>query len=158
MKVWLVWSGEYSGADVIGVYSTKELADAAAAMTGRSSFTDKPDGYVSPEEGYDVDADAVMVRAGISRWRVDIGIDDGAITWICELSLGTGEPPSVTRPSVPQGYGDAIVIVRGVTPVVTPEHAGPTLIIYCDARGKEHAAKIAGDERAQYLGLHQRND
>jgi hypothetical protein len=95
-----------------------------------------------------------MVSAGVSRWRVDIEVESGAIKWIYELGIGTNEPTTVTRERLPESYGSAVVIVRGVTPIVEPERDGPTLIMHLNATGKDHAVKIAGDERAKYLALH----
>src|SRR5678816_1805003 len=64
MRVWLVWTGQYSDASVVGVYSSLELAQAAAKL-----YTDA-DGWIDVKDGYEIDSNAVQVRDGVSRWQL----------------------------------------------------------------------------------------
>ena len=128
MKVWLVWTGEYSSASVVGVYSTRDLAEAAALMHG-DAFSTKPEGWVDTEDGYEVDGDAIMVRAGIARWRVGFNASGDLTSYRNPTGPGTGEPA--------KAYPDS----------------NDGVWVSCDTRDEAHAIKIAADERAQFVAL-----
>lgn len=132
MKVWLVWTGEYSDAQVRGVYSSLELAQAAAKM-----YVDER-GWIDDEEGYEVDVKAQAVRDGVSLWQVNITIDDGTVKNCTALGPATGTTATVSHYAAytSQSYS-------------YPEH----LIVRADARSPEHAIKIAADERAKFIAL-----
>lgn len=129
MKVWLVWTGQYSDASVVGVYSTRALAEAAAKMHG-NVFSSKQEGWIDNEDGWEIDADAIMVRAGIGRWRVGFTTGGNLTSYVCMMEPGTGEPPKVHR-----------------------EFRDDGVWVECDARDEAHAIKIAADERAQFIAL-----
>jgi len=135
MKVWLVWVGEYSDARVVGVYSSLELAQAAAQMHDSENVMYGEQGWIDNEDGYEVDAAERQIRDGVSRWSMRVRVDDGAISSVYQEGPGTGEPPSVELwPAVPSAPYDR-------------------LSLSCDARDKEHAVKIAGDERIKFLAV-----
>lgn len=129
MNVWLVWTGEYSDMEVVGVYSTPELAKAAAAMH---------DGGWTEEEPRELDANATRVQAGLARWRVDLILHDGRVSWSTLAGPGTEEGTTI-RPFEQARY------------VGNQMQQQSALSIQCNARDKDHAIKIAGDERRKYL-------
>ena len=129
-KVWLVWTGSYSDKTVVGVYSSLELATAAANLYGA-------EGYVDETDGYTVDGDEPLIRAGVSRWGVWMRLHDGHVLSNDRLGLATGTPTEVRH----------------------HDYSEPTqLVVLCDAKTEEVALKIAVDERAQFLVTGQEKD
>lgn len=124
MRVWLLWTGEYSAASVVAVYSSRELAEKAMALA--------PGGWIDQDDGYEIDADVQMIHAGVQQWRVDIMLESGDVRNAAPEWIGTGAPPRVTHYKATKYHGEL-------------------LSIWMDARDKDHAVKIAGDERAKYL-------
>lgn len=128
MTVWLVWTGTYSDADVVGVYSSLALAEAAARLLVE---------HTTRIQEFEVDAHAQRILAGLSRYHVYLAVADGSVDWINHEGIGTGEP---TR----------VVPLDGLYGSRRP---GRRLRVECDARDRDHALKIAGDERARHLAL-----
>lgn len=125
MKVWLVWTGEYSDATVEGVFSTEELAKEACQMY--------PDGYTG--DAYEVDSELPRVRAGIRLWNVLMEVD-GTVVSVRHIDIAKGKPSTVNR-----------------YPSYTVTGPVERLLIQCDARDQDHAIKIAADVRAKFLAL-----
>ncbi len=138
MKVWLVYEGEYSDRYVVGVYSTRALAEAAIATLGREDGN--PQGYLLDEDGDEIDACVTQILAGYARWYVFLKMDDGSPLRPPEIQgLATGNQPDV---KVTTAYGS------------DSNHPVHVLAVNADARDEAHIIKIASDLRAQHLAHH----
>lgn len=74
-KVWVVEQGQYSDYEVVGIFSTQELADAAAAMMNESSRSHYDKATVAER---DLDPYVSEMRAGQIYWMVWMGRDGAA--------------------------------------------------------------------------------
>lgn len=90
MKVWLVYTGEYSDMRVQGVFSSEALADEAAKAFGRN------DAHVG--EAFTIDASVAPTRDGYQRWFVSIFPDGRAYTDVSGLANGQA-PAIIERPN-----------------------------------------------------------
>lgn len=103
-RVWIVTSGYYSDTKIMGVYSSLELAKAAAALY--------EEGDVDVEDGFIVDDNAAIVRTGMARWEVSIA---ERVQQFHRMGPATGEAASTRE------INDAIVIYCDARDA---EHAG----------------------------------
>lgn len=135
MKVWLVWQGEYSDADVSSIYSSLELAQAACAAN--------PNLYIADEDGHEVDEDADKARAGRGRWMVKFDVLGNVLPHYPScVGFAEGEPTFEERDG------------RATHLYLTEWHVQPSsLLITLDAKDKDHALKHACDLRRTYLSL-----
>ncbi len=129
-KIWVIEQGEYSDYRVVGVYSTRENAEAAQAWL-KVGHEDEGYTYYTPE---------------IVEWELDPGLDEinsGRKPWFCrmcydgsvydcqptERSFDT-EPPQLIEPS----FNRAEFLVATVW-----------------ATDREHAIKIVNEIRVQMI-------
>lgn len=100
MKVWLVWVGEYEAAEVAGVYSSRELADAAVRMYGNASTdTWGGDKAYADAEPIEVDAAQPFIVKGLISWRVGLDPNGAPTTLRYMMGPGTGEPTELHNDS-----------------------------------------------------------
>jgi len=86
-KVWLVSQGVYSDMKIVGVYSSLELADAAAAVGDDCDVYDR--------DGCEIDANEALIRSGASLWRVRFN-SDGNVTTAVIAGLPSGQTADAT--------------------------------------------------------------
>lgn len=87
-RVWLVSEGVYSDMRIVGVYSSLELAEAAADAMGT-------DCGIYDTDGIEVDAEEAAIRSGISSWRLFFS-HAGDITFSTKEGLPRGQVAQVT--------------------------------------------------------------
>jgi len=127
-KVWLVWTGEYADASVVGVYSSEELANAAAKLFDEENRNHGP--YRVSIEERAVDENSDTIRLGVARWRVEIDLETGEITWWIKVGPGTGEPTQISTH-------------------IDSTSKRERIIVYADAKERGAVEEIAMAERAQ---------
>ncbi len=133
--VWAIEQGSYSDYHVVGIYSTKEKADAVAAKLGG--------GYDTPTVvEWPLDPAADEVCAGLEPWRV--------------YMLYDGTVERVERQEAASGYeilGSTDIHHRGTSNAPVWRGKQDCLFVACWATDVEHAVKIANEKRAQKIAL-----
>jgi hypothetical protein len=135
-SVFLLWHGEYSSRDVVGVYSTLEAVESAVALMRPLVAEYMRDSFDIQET--DVDVPLPDIRSGLHRWSVFL-YDDGNVRAQSydPLSPYDLDPrPTITRLRSSRAFGS---------------DARYYWSVQCWARDEQHAAKIASDYKAQYV-------
>jgi hypothetical protein len=118
--IYILTEGEYSDYHIIATYSTRELAEEAQKHCPNSDI-----------EEYELDALEIPEHPpGHFAWRVNINAKTNAINYTAQqISLGVYSEPN-------EKYYDNVVY--------------SCFEVYCWARDKEHAEKIALDKYYQW--------
>lgn len=128
MNVYIVTEGTYSDYTILAAFSSSK-----AAERYRDRFSYRSDVYV---EKYLLDDPANEYPPGKSLWNVTLWVNTGDVK-----GAGQADPTSAHR--------------VGSHQILRPSHPyelskGPKFIVYCFARDREHAIKIAGERLARW--------
>lgn len=129
MTVYVVEHGCYSDKHVVAVCSTREKADAVAALDGDNDVIE-----------CDIDGGVDLLLQGYRAWDVRFSASGDLID---------AEPAwSVRLPNKSMGVSRQEIWIGGVT------HEGVVVVDEILARDQDEAIKIAADARAQFMATH----
>jgi len=129
-KVYVLTEGEYSDYHIVGVYSTKEDAEAAKRwILGVKNVSSYFASGVVVEE-YELDPHADAIRQGLTAYRV-------RMAW-------NGDTEAVYRAD-DDAYGRTICMGGGINALAQ----GVSGVVF--ARDEQHAVKIVNEKRAQMI-------
>ena len=128
MKVYVLTRGEYSDYRVLGVCSSKEIADDISRLEGENGW-----GYSVQVEEYEVDEFSSRIKSGEKTYTLGMWTHDGSVEY-CNESMF--DDPSDIR--IVSGY-----VING-----QPLNKICGAVI---AKSKDHAIKIFSDYRRRII-------
>lgn len=141
-RVWCVEAGAYSSAYTHGIYSTQAIADAVAARIPGAHVWDCV-----------IDEDASLVPpTNFTSWRVWI-TSDGNVTSVETRDIGYRDGFAAKCETRFESYEAGPVGTYGTQPRTDVLRNPTPLQVVCWARDEDHAIKIAGELRAQWVAI-----